>query len=275
MSDFLQGIWDAASLGPGIPAALKYGFGVGNEEGASGLQGFGNDWKDILFGTTEQQVPEYTAAQQEASDAAYGQGAAALNSFQPQGYDFSQYENFLKGVNPGNLFSSVSDPSQYQAFIDASLGQAGQSLESLGNTRATEAANQAASAFNLQGPGGLYSGAAAKGIGEGAARAQQDATLQYAQLKNSAMQNLLGQNLASQGQELGYQTQGYGNLAGLGSQFQQGLNQQELQKQQYLAQLYGQQGGGYDTTATFAQGPGLVDIANLGLSAYNTAQGLG
>lgn len=219
---------------------------------------------NFFFGGQTQLNPEYTAEQQQLADNAYSSGQDLLSQLMGSGGAVGQYKSYLDTINQGDTFANALDPTQYQGFIDYTLSDDKGALEAQAQQRAQENATGIAEQFNIGGPGSLYSGAAAKSIGEGASRPFVDAGVQYAGLQSQLMQQLMGQNVQSQLQELMTQAQGQGNAANMG-----------MNTAFTGANMYGNQAGGYDTTATFGQTPGAFDWMNNILGVVGGIGGLG
>lgn len=213
-------------------------------------------WDKFWNGADYQIGQDYTSGQQGLANTAWGNAATAVNSWKPNQDAFTQYQQYLKTINPGQLFANASKPGQYEPFVNASMSDAGTAYKDLAAAQGTEAANSAASQFNLQ--NGLFSGAAAQAIAQGAAKPQYDANVSLANLKSSLMSTLLGQNLNSQMQELGLQSAGQAGLF----QGYQNQDQMKLNQALGLGNVYSNQAGSYDTQAMFGSGTGLLDIIN-------------
>lgn len=232
------------------------------------------NFNDFFFGGQTQANPEYTAGQVEGANAAWGNAAGALQGLTPQSADLSAFTNYINGLDPSSVFNNVMSPeaqAQYGNMVQAMTSGASGSMMDAAKIQSQNAANAAAEGFNLGGPGGLFSGAAASGIAQGAAAPIADAQSQIAQMQAQAYQNLIGQNFNSQNTMMGLEAQGQGTLAGLGAQDTWNANNIDAQKAAALAQIYGNQAGSYDTAVTYEKTPGLFDYANSFANLFSDA----
>ncbi len=226
---------------------------------------------DQFWGGADYQIGEdYTTAQQDAASAAFGAGVSALEGFNPQNSEFLAYKNYMSGLNPNDIFAGATSPeqmAQYQMMVNQMTGGQQGSILEQAQLASQEAGASAAEQYNLMGKGALHSGGALSAISRGSAAPLAAANAQIAGLQSQAYQNLLGQNMAGRQYMTGLQSGGYGNLMGA----EQNINQMGLGQAQAIAQMYGQQGAGYDTAAMFGSGYGAGDFLNTLTGAAGAA----